>query len=71
MSCYFKLRHYPKNVYVRLEDVEAHVPLEVLETINRYTLHLGHETNEAGIAELRDADGMNVEPDGSCWKNDA
>jgi len=58
-----------RNIYVRLADIEEHLPFEQVAKVEKFTLHCGHETNEAGIAELRDAEGMNVEPDGRRWKN--
>lgn len=58
-----------KNIYVRLADVEKHIAAADLEKIAKFTLHCGHETNEAGIAELRDAEDMNIEADGSRWRN--
>ena len=48
---------------------EKRMDEENLAKVEKFTLHCGHESNEAGIAELRDADGMNVEPDGRRWKN--
>ena len=57
------------DTYVRLSDVETLIPAADLAKVERFTLHCGHETNEAGIAELRDAEGMNVEADGSRWRN--
>ncbi|WP_298841720.1 hypothetical protein [uncultured Salinicola sp.] len=58
-----------RGIYVRLADIEGHMDEENLAKVEKFTLHCGHESNEAGIAELRDADGMNVEPDGRRWKN--
>lgn len=58
-----------KNIYVRLADIEEHMPTEQIAKVEKFTLHCGRETNEAGIAELRDAEGMNVEADGSRWRN--
>lgn len=57
------------NTYVRLSDIEDHIPAEQLAKVEKFTLHCGHETNESGIAELRDAEGQNVEADGSRWCN--
>lgn len=57
------------DIYVRLADIEMHLDEKQIAAVERFTLHCGHETNEAGIAELRDAEGMNVEPDGRRWKN--
>jgi len=58
-----------QNIYVRLADIETHLDEKALANVEKFTLHCGHETNEAGIAELRDADGMNIEADGSRWRN--
>ena len=57
------------DIYVRLTDIEGRMDEESLAKVEKFRLHCGHESNEAGIAELRDADGMNVEPDGRRWKN--
>ena len=58
-----------KTIYIRLADAEAAIGPEALVGCERFVLHDGHRTNEAGIAELRDADGKNVEPDDRRWQN--
>lgn len=61
------------NTFVRLADVKAALASLTtttgIDALPRFILHEGHETNEAGIAELRDTCGRNVEPNGRLWTN--
>lgn len=59
----------------KIADLEARksalgAALGAVKFCEQFTLHDGHESNEAGIAELRDAQGNNVEPDGRRWSNE-
>jgi hypothetical protein len=61
-----------QNVFVRLADVEAALGMpaaEIVADVERFTLTDGHETNEAGISEMRDREGLVLYHDGKRMKH--